>query len=87
VNSISVETFINNASDAHEILHRVLGNDNMYGGKGFLLIQTPYVKLMDGADTRDLRRAISVCVKKRDRPNDGCLPFLDRGSHLPYQHL
>lgn len=47
VDSISVETFINDPSDLHEVLHRVIGNNNVHGCKRLLLIQAPDMKLVN----------------------------------------
>jgi hypothetical protein len=84
MNSISVETFINDASDAHEVLDGVLRNNNVHRGEGLLLIQTPNVEFMDCIDAGDLR-IVSVSVDWR-QARGVCLPFLDRGPHLPCQH-
>lgn len=38
VDATGVETFIDHPSNLHEILHRILRNHNVHGGKGLLLI-------------------------------------------------
>jgi hypothetical protein len=54
VDSIGMETFIDNPGNLHEVFDGILGYNDMHGREGLLLIQAPDVQFVDGCDTLDL---------------------------------
>lgn len=59
MNTVCMETLLYSRCKRGKVRCSIILEDNMCGGKGFLLIQAPYVELMDSADTWDLFVSVS----------------------------
>lgn len=47
---------------SHEVSHLIIGYHDVSGGDSLLLVETPYVQLVDRFDARDLSRVNSSTV-------------------------
>lgn len=81
VNAIGMETLVDDLGSLQEVGNRSIRDDDMHGGEGFLLVETPDVELMDGVHSRNLfDDQLAVPVKNRIAPS--CAPFRDHvGRH------
>lgn len=54
MNTVRMETLFYRPRQRGKVCCSIILEDNMCGGKGLFLIQTPYVEFMNSADTWDL---------------------------------